>query len=154
MADIVDNEAKLNDIEVAQDAPVTEALWNKVGASVNYLIDHVNAAEANIVTLQTDVATLQAAPYTRSGKGLGSWTGTNSATSVALTTFGSNIYAIHLYSGSVYTVIEAAGQEVEVPAASGNMMKVVGNTLYQRNTSFPSAGTRPISFYYAVFYAA
>lgn len=39
MADIVSNIQKLNDIEVSQDEPLTEALITKIGANINGLID-------------------------------------------------------------------------------------------------------------------
>jgi hypothetical protein len=39
VADIASNLDKINDIEVAQEAPVTESLFNKIGADINGLID-------------------------------------------------------------------------------------------------------------------
>lgn len=39
MADIPANIDKINDIEVALDAPITEQLFNKIGANINALID-------------------------------------------------------------------------------------------------------------------
>jgi hypothetical protein len=39
MADIPSNIAKMNDAEIASDAPLTEALFNKIGANINALID-------------------------------------------------------------------------------------------------------------------
>lgn len=39
MADLPDSTIKINDIEVAQDAPITEQLWRKVGGAINYLLD-------------------------------------------------------------------------------------------------------------------
>ncbi len=39
MADIVSDLSKMNDIEIAANAPLTEALHNKIGANINALID-------------------------------------------------------------------------------------------------------------------
>jgi trimeric autotransporter adhesin len=39
MADIASAAQKINDIEVAQDAPITEALMTKFGGNINYLLD-------------------------------------------------------------------------------------------------------------------
>ena len=39
MADLVSNIQKLNDIEVAQKAPVSESVLSKLGANINALID-------------------------------------------------------------------------------------------------------------------
>jgi hypothetical protein len=39
MADIPGNIDKLNDIEIASNAPITETLMNKIGANINQLID-------------------------------------------------------------------------------------------------------------------
>lgn len=39
MADLPDSTIKINDIEVAQDATITEQLWRKVGGAINYLLD-------------------------------------------------------------------------------------------------------------------
>jgi hypothetical protein len=39
MADIVGAAQKINDVEVAQDAPITEALMTKLGGNINYLLD-------------------------------------------------------------------------------------------------------------------
>jgi len=39
MADIVSNAAKMNDLEISADAPITEDLFEKIGANINYLLD-------------------------------------------------------------------------------------------------------------------
>ena len=39
MADIASAASKINDVEVAQNKPTSEALFTKIGANVNYLID-------------------------------------------------------------------------------------------------------------------
>lgn len=39
MADLASSGAKINDIEVSADAALTESLFIKMGASINYLID-------------------------------------------------------------------------------------------------------------------
>jgi len=47
--------AKVNDVEVAQDAPVTEALLNKMGVDLNYLIDNIDLYQT--VKLKTQLFT-------------------------------------------------------------------------------------------------
>lgn len=42
MADLSSSEQKINDIETAQNAPVSEALKQKIGGSINWCIDEVN----------------------------------------------------------------------------------------------------------------
>lgn len=39
MADIPGSAVKMNDIEISANAPLTEALFNKMGANINYFID-------------------------------------------------------------------------------------------------------------------
>ena len=48
MADIPGALSKLNDIEISNEAPVTEALNNKYGANINELIDRVNSLQQQI----------------------------------------------------------------------------------------------------------
>lgn len=53
MADIPGALLKLNDIEVAQDAPDTESLWNKTGANINQLIDDDADHETRVTALES-----------------------------------------------------------------------------------------------------
>lgn len=53
MADIVSNPQKINDIEVAQDAPITEALMNKIGGSINYALDRSGLTVVEFLTSGT-----------------------------------------------------------------------------------------------------
>lgn len=53
MADISSSNQKINDIEVSADAGLTEAFFDKVGGSVNYLIDATASNAADITALQT-----------------------------------------------------------------------------------------------------
>lgn len=39
MANIPGNASYMNDLEISSDAPVTEDLWTKTGANINYLLD-------------------------------------------------------------------------------------------------------------------
>lgn len=57
MADIPGALSKLNDIEVASNAPLTESLHAKLGANINSLVDRVNAEAARI---DADIKTLTA----------------------------------------------------------------------------------------------
>lgn len=41
MADLPSTVAKMNDVEIAADAPMSETLWRKIGSSVNGLIDRL-----------------------------------------------------------------------------------------------------------------
>lgn len=57
MADLPSTFAKVNDVEVSQDAPITEALMGKLGSNDNYLKDNLDdeiadrtAADAAITT--------------------------------------------------------------------------------------------------------
>lgn len=47
MADLPSVFSKVNDIEVSQDTPVTEALFGKIGSDVNYLKDNLDAEITN-----------------------------------------------------------------------------------------------------------
>lgn len=49
----------VNDIEVAQDAPITESLNQKYGSNDNYLKDTTDDHETRVAALETDVATIQ-----------------------------------------------------------------------------------------------
>jgi hypothetical protein len=53
MADIPGALVKLNDVEVAQDAPITEALFSKIGANINALIDEEADLESRVTALET-----------------------------------------------------------------------------------------------------
>lgn len=44
--DLPDSAVKINDVEVAQDAPVSEALFDKIGSDINDLLDRADAIEA------------------------------------------------------------------------------------------------------------
>lgn len=52
MADIVSNRLKMNDIEIADEAPLSEALFEKFGANINYLIDERDQQETRIEDLE------------------------------------------------------------------------------------------------------
>lgn len=41
MADLPSTIVKMNDVEINTDAPITEALWRKIGSSVNGLVDRL-----------------------------------------------------------------------------------------------------------------
>lgn len=51
VADIVSAESKMNDVEIASEAPISEALENKFGANVNNLIDEKDTQEARLDAL-------------------------------------------------------------------------------------------------------
>lgn len=52
MADIASALAKMNDIEVAGDAPITEALLTKIGANINGLIDDSSSQAVRLTALE------------------------------------------------------------------------------------------------------
>lgn len=60
MADLPSFKDKLNDLEVAQNKPVTEALMTKIGSNINALIDHDDADDVEIAQIQADLTTLTA----------------------------------------------------------------------------------------------
>lgn len=69
MADLPSSIVKINDIEVAANAPVTEALHSKIGSSINGLIDEQVSQGARIAVLEARVpnvvlGTLSAASVT------------------------------------------------------------------------------------------
>ena len=66
MADLSGSFVKVNDVEVAQDAPVTEALLNKIGVDLNYLKDHITTVEGYAGSIKLNYQT-----YT---SGTGTWT--------------------------------------------------------------------------------
>jgi hypothetical protein len=47
MADLPSSFSKVNDVEVAQDGPVSEALFDKLGSNDNYLKDNLDAEITN-----------------------------------------------------------------------------------------------------------
>lgn len=51
MANISSTLVKMTDVEIASDAPITEALFTKVGANINGLIDAGASADALISSL-------------------------------------------------------------------------------------------------------
>lgn len=57
MADLPSTFSKVNDVEVAQDAPVTEALFAKIGSDVNYLKDNLDAEITNRAAADTAITT-------------------------------------------------------------------------------------------------
>ena len=67
----------INDLEVSADAPLTEALFEKIGSTENYLLDQNTARVADIANLQTQ----------QNGKLTEVWTGPSSflATGVGVT---------------------------------------------------------------------
>ncbi len=58
MADLPSVESKLNDLEVAQNKPVTEALLTKIGSNINALIDADVVHDSDIADLESDLTTL------------------------------------------------------------------------------------------------
>jgi len=56
MADLPSSKVKINDIEVAQEAALSESFFSKVGSSINALIDDTNTNAANIATNNADIA--------------------------------------------------------------------------------------------------
>jgi len=52
MANLPSSAQYMNDLEVAQDKPVTEAVMSKVGSNINYLLDQDTANTTSIGTLQ------------------------------------------------------------------------------------------------------
>ena len=52
MADLPSSKVKMNDIEVSQDAPTSEALFGKIGSNINALIDEDAALDARVDALE------------------------------------------------------------------------------------------------------
>lgn len=57
MADIVGAKVKMNDIEVAVDAALSEALHTKIGANINALIDADTSHDASISSINSTLST-------------------------------------------------------------------------------------------------
>lgn len=53
MADIVSSKAKINDVEVSAEAALSEALFEKMGGSINYLIDETDDNNTRLDTLES-----------------------------------------------------------------------------------------------------
>lgn len=60
MADIPGALVKMNDIEVAADAPHSEVIWQKTGANVNGLIDSTISQDATLVSNLARLTALEA----------------------------------------------------------------------------------------------
>lgn len=56
MADIASSKSKMNDTEINADAPLSEALHEKIGANINYLIDTTDNQETRLDNLETEAA--------------------------------------------------------------------------------------------------
>jgi len=67
MADLTGAAVKINDVEVAQDAPVTEALLNKMGVDINSLIDSATAISALVASYGSTIKLGSAALTSASG---------------------------------------------------------------------------------------
>ena len=65
MADLPSSFVKVNDVEVAQDAPVTEALFSKLGSNDNYLKDESDSQDTDIATINSTLTTHAGAIYSR-----------------------------------------------------------------------------------------
>jgi hypothetical protein len=72
MADLPSSKVKINDIEVAQEAALSESFFSKVGSSINALIDDTNTNAANVAsaisvnnTQDTRLTNLEAVRLTR-----------------------------------------------------------------------------------------
>lgn len=63
MADLASVKAKENDVENAQDAPVSEALMVKKGQNVNYLIDTTDTQTSDISALTSSIASRNVATH-------------------------------------------------------------------------------------------
>ena len=78
MADIASAKVKINDTEVGADKPVSEALFNKIGADINYLIDELpdnftqEFTSSGTFTVPSDVAVVT---VTACGGGGGGYNG-------------------------------------------------------------------------------
>jgi hypothetical protein len=91
MADIVGNLSAVNDIETAVDAPVTEALIQKIGANINGLIDANTAMDTRVTALE------DASDGAAFNTGAGSYTAAASHDVMSLTvTLGANDSVIFL----------------------------------------------------------
>lgn len=65
MADLPSSFVKVNDVEVQQDAPVTEALFAKMGSNDNYLKDESDAQDVDISTINSTLTTHAGAIFSR-----------------------------------------------------------------------------------------
>lgn len=163
MADLPSTVAKMNDVEINTDAPMTETLWRKIGSSVNGLIDRL------IVNANVDPAAAIARSKLANGAGGESWLSTFTCSAASGTfediiNLGSIIWVIGrpvhitisgratgtpnqiLMSGGTNPVwrLEIVADSTVIYFTESNM---VGNYPLNLSTTFvPSTGTEAIKY--------
>lgn len=122
MADISSSKDKMTDNEIDADSPITEALHEKYGGNVNWLIDETASLLSKINSNDSDISNLQS--HTANTKGVKTFTGWEDEPTglVATPPSGTTLVAalVHISandgsgSGKAYVVISGA------PASDGN----------------------------------
>lgn len=124
MADIASAKSKMNDVEINADAPLSEALHEKLGANINYLIDTTDDHETRLDSLETVVDEKSALI-----------SGTTSSTSE--TTLGSR--TITPPTTSVLVILELDGtgsKDISVDSGAGTIrIKRGATTIYSATIS-------------------
>lgn len=108
MADITSSRQKINDIEVGDEAPISEALFEKFGANINYLIDERDDIDGRVTVLEGGTTSNISSSITFS-----------TSTGSFVTVTGSSISITPSKSGKVMLVLQA-DESTNISGFSGN----------------------------------